>query len=390
MPPRTFSSIAEGDSVTWSHEIGAADVDAFVALSGDDNPLHVDDDFARLHGFRGRVVHGMLVGAFLSRVVGTVLPGPGAVWLSQSIRFAQPVYVGDRVEVTVSVTHKAEALRTLVLDTTVRNQHGATVLSGEARMMMLPISQTPPWEELTAVVTGASRGIGAAVSRAIGERGGRVVVNYHASGEAADAVAADVRDAGGDAIAVQADVSTQEGAKALAQAAQDHYGRVDVLVNNATPPIDRKPMMDLGWEEVDRYWNTYVQSAFTLSQAVVPGMKDRGYGRIVHTLTSAMWGTPPPNTAGYVAAKCGLWGLAKAMAVELASFGITVNAVSPSAVMTDQWEDASDNRRRAMAMSIPAKRLAGPEEVAATVLFLISEGAYVTGANLPVAGGEVM
>ena len=387
---RTFAQIVEGETVSWTHQVSAEDVDAFVALSGDDNPLHVDDDFARIHGFRGRVVHGMLVGAFLSRVVGTVLPGPGALWLSQSIRFAQAVYVGDSIEVSVSVKHKAEALRTLVLETTVRNQHGDTVLSGEAKMMMLAVSETPPWAETTAVITGASRGIGAAVARALGSHGARVVVNYQANAEAAETVVADIRAAGAEAIAVQADVSTEEGARALAKAALDAYGRVDILVNNATPPIERKGMMELGWDEVDRYWRTYVQSAFILSQEFVPGMKERGFGRIVHTLTSAMWGTPPPNTAGYVAAKSGLWGLTKAMAVELASFGITVNAVSPSAVMTDQWEGTSDSRRRAIAMSLPAQRLASPEEVAATVLFLIGEGAYVTGANLPVAGGEVM
>jgi 3-oxoacyl-[acyl-carrier protein] reductase len=108
-------------------------------------------------------------------------------------------------------------------------------------------------------------------------------------------------------------------------------------------------------------------------------------------LTTAMWGTPPVGNSAYVAAKSGLWGLAKGMAVELAPFGITVNAVSPSAVVTDQWEGESDRRRRAMAMAVPAKRLASPEEVAATVCFLAGdEGAYLTGANLPVAGGEVM
>jgi 3-oxoacyl-[acyl-carrier protein] reductase len=120
-------------------------------------------------------------------------------------------------------------------------------------------------------------------------------------------------------------------------------------------------------------------------------MKERGFGRFVHILTSAMWGSPPPGTSAYVAGKSAAWGMAKAMAVELASSGITVNAVSPSAVMTDQWSGESDARRRALAMSLPAKRLAAPQEVAATVLFLLSEqGGYTTGANVPVAGGEVM
>ena len=104
-----------------------------------------------------------------------------------------------------------------------------------------------------------------------------------------------------------------------------------------------------------------------------------------------MWGVPPAGTAGYVAAKSGLWGLAKAAAAELAPHGITVNAVSPSAVMTDQWENTPENRRRGLALRIPAQRLASPEEVAETIVYLAGPGAgYVTGANFPVAGGEVM
>jgi 3-oxoacyl-[acyl-carrier protein] reductase len=290
----------------------------------------------------------------------------------------------------VSVKHKAEALQTLVLDTTITNQHGQTVLEGDARIMMLQVPETPAWKDTAAVVTGASRGIGAAVARALGENGTRVVVNYRGSADAAEAVVAEVKKAGSEAIAVRADVSTKKGARELADASLDAYGRVDLLVNNATPPIRRKGVMDLGWDELDRFWKTYVHSAFALSQAFVPGMKERGFGRIVQTLTSAIWGTPPPNTAGYVAAKSGLWGLTKTMALELAPFGITVNAVSPSAVMTDRCVGSSESHRRALAMSVPAQRLASPEEVAATVMFLITDGAYVTGANLPVAGGEVM
>lgn len=256
---------------------------------------------------------------------------------------------------------------------------------------MLPVDRTPAWNEYVVIVTGAGRGIGAAVARALGELDARVVVNYRAGGDAADHVVSDVKAAGGDAIAVQADVAEGDAGPTLVAAAEERWGRVDALVNSATPPIERKPFEELDWDEVDRYWQTYVRSAFTLTQAALPGMKERGFGRIVHLLTSAIWGKPPPNTAGYVAAKSGLWGLTKALAVELAPHGITVSALSPSAVMTDQWEGSSERQRRALALALPAQRLATPEEVARTVTFLLgSEGAYLHGANVPVAGGEVM
>ena len=116
MRGRTFASLSEGDEGRWTHTIAAEEVDGFAALSGDDNPLHMDDAYARTIGFQGRVVHGMLLSAWLSRVLGTHFPGPGVLWLSQSIRFARAVYIGDSVEVVVRVKHKAVELRTLVLD----------------------------------------------------------------------------------------------------------------------------------------------------------------------------------------------------------------------------------------------------------------------------------
>jgi 3-oxoacyl-[acyl-carrier protein] reductase len=390
MRPRPFGQLVEGTSVSWSHTVTEADVDAFAALSGDDNPLHLDERFARQNGFRTRVAHGMLVGAFISRVLGTLLPGPGVLWLSQTMRFRRPVYVGEEIEVSGRITHRSEALRTLVLDVSVRTAD-EVVLTGEAKVMMLQTVQEVAWEEMTAVVTGSGRGIGAAVARALGAKGVGVVVNYRQDATSAEGVAAAIRESGGRAEVVQADVATVDGARSLAAAALDAFGRIDVLVNSATPSIDRKPLLELEWVEVERYWQTYVQSGFTLMQACVPGMRERGFGRIVHLLTTAMWGVPPAGTAGYVAAKSGLWGLAKAAAAELAPHGITVNAVSPSAVMTDQWEHTPENRRRGLALRIPAQRLASPEEVAETIVYLAGPGAgYVTGANFPVAGGEVM
>src|SRR5207302_1645582 len=134
----------------------------------------------------------------------------------------------------------------------------------------------------------------------------------------------------------------------LVDSALEVFGTVNVIINNASPFIQRKPFMDLSWNEVDLFWQTYVQSAFTLTQAAVPYMKNQGFGRIVNILSTAIFSDPPADLAGYVAAKSGLWGLVRAMAVELAPFGITVNAVSPSAVITDQWNDISENRRRAL------------------------------------------
>jgi 3-hydroxybutyryl-CoA dehydratase len=138
MSGKSFADFSEGDTVRWRHAVTAEEVDSFARLSGDVNPLHLDDEFGRQHGFQGRVVHGALVGAFISRILGTELPGPGCLWLSQSMRFTRPVYVADPIEVVVRVTYKSESLRTLVLETTVQNLRGETLLEGEAKVSVLP------------------------------------------------------------------------------------------------------------------------------------------------------------------------------------------------------------------------------------------------------------
>jgi acyl dehydratase len=146
MSGKPFVELKQGDTVRWRHEITAEEVDAFARLSGDLNPLHLDDAFGRQYGFRGRVVHGALMSAFISRILGTQLPGAGCLWLSHSMRFTQPVYVADAIEIVVRVVHKSESLRTLVLETTVENLDGETLLTGEAKVAVP-----------SAVMTGAIR-----------------------------------------------------------------------------------------------------------------------------------------------------------------------------------------------------------------------------------------
>jgi 3-oxoacyl-[acyl-carrier protein] reductase len=390
MNPRPFATFEDGETARWKHRVSRDEVDRFAALSGDDNPLHMDAAFARQHGFKGRVVHGMLIGSFLSRVLGTRLPGPGVVWLSQSMRFVRPVYIDEEIEVVVQVSHASE-LGTMQLDTQVLNHKGEPVVTGQAKVMVLQSEQKVSWQDLTAVVTGGSRGIGAASALALGEKKARVVVNYLENRTAADAVVEQIEKSGGRGLAVQADVSSPEGAKKLIHAAVDAFGSADAIVNSASPPIVRKPFVDGEWSEIDAYLRAYVQSAYALTREALSGMRERGFGRIVNVLSTAMWGTPQTEMSSYVVAKSALWGLTKAMAVELAPLGITVNAISPSAVITDQWQDEPDSRARAMAARIPLRRLATPENVAQAVTFLIGpEGSYITGTNLPIAGGEVM
>jgi acyl dehydratase len=130
-----FDRIAIGAEACFSYCVSEADIDAFTSLSGDTNPLHTDHEFAKARGFPARLVHGMLSAAFLSRVIGTMLPGPGVLCISQSFRFLAPVYAGDDVQFVVRVTHKSEATRSFVLASEAVRPGGEKVLTGEAKAM---------------------------------------------------------------------------------------------------------------------------------------------------------------------------------------------------------------------------------------------------------------
>jgi acyl dehydratase len=123
--------------VTLRKEFTASDIDAFAKLSGDFNPIHVDEEFARQTRFRRRIAHGMLSGAYVSTLIGMHLPGPGALWLQQSFEFVAPVFIGDEIEFRLRVEHKSEATRTLLIGVEARNQQGVLVVKGQGKVMVL-------------------------------------------------------------------------------------------------------------------------------------------------------------------------------------------------------------------------------------------------------------
>jgi 3-oxoacyl-[acyl-carrier protein] reductase len=237
-------------------------------------------------------------------------------------------------------------------------------------------------EEGCALVTGASRGIGASVARALAAEGWPVVVNYRSSADAADAVVRDIEAAGGRAIAVAGDVSDPDAADAVVKAAESEFGSVLVLVNNAGITSDglSPQIADDDW---DRVLETNLSGAFRMSRRVLRPMLRKRFGRVVN-VASIVGIRANPGQANYAASKAGLIGLTKTMASEVAKRGITVNAVAPGVIETEMTAGLDG----ALLDYVPARRLGRPEEVAACVSFLASDGAaYVTGTTLTVDGG---
>lgn len=243
------------------------------------------------------------------------------------------------------------------------------------------------------VVTGGERGIGRGIVLAFASRGARLVIAHaddERSAAAAGDVAAEVRRVGAEALVLRADVRRESDVTSLVRDAESRLGRVDVLVNNAGV-YPRALVTEMTVETFDDTVAVNLRGTFLCCRAVLPGMIARRYGRIVNISSAAAF-APRVRGAHYAATKAGIIGLSRALALEVAPHGITVNVVAPGTVDTEQSRQELDDEAFAqLAREIPVGRIGSPRDVAGAVLYFASEEAsWVTGQTLLVNGGRVM
>jgi 3-oxoacyl-[acyl-carrier protein] reductase len=241
------------------------------------------------------------------------------------------------------------------------------------------------------MITGGSRGIGAATARVLAGRGFRVVVNHRDSAPQAKEVVADITAAGGEAVAIRADVAAPGDVSAMADDVAQRWGGVDVLVHNALIPFVVTSFADLTWEQLGGKLDGELHAAYSLTKAVVPGMISRGYGRLIY-LSTGLSRRPRDGMIALGTAKAALDQFVRYVALELAPHGITANLVAPATVSgTQVTGQLTSDRVRELGAAAPMGRLVTPDEVAHTIAFLASEDSgFTTGHYLPVNGGIAM
>ncbi|HAY0912609.1 TPA: 3-oxoacyl-[acyl-carrier-protein] reductase [Staphylococcus aureus] len=241
----------------------------------------------------------------------------------------------------------------------------------------------------SALVTGASRGIGRSIALQLAEEGYNVAVNYAGSKEKAEAVVEEIKAKGVDSFAIQANVADADEVKAMIKEVVSQFGSLDVLVNNAGITRDNL-LMRMKEQEWDDVIDTNLKGVFNCIQKATPQMLRQRSGAIIN-LSSVVGAVGNPGQANYVATKAGVIGLTKSAARELASRGITVNAVAPGFIVSDMTDVLSDELKEQMLTQIPLARFGQDTDIANTVAFLASDKAkYITGQTIHVNGGMYM
>jgi len=392
-----YEDIFVGQKESLRHRVTQSDIEKFVDLSGDDNKLHVSKEFAAKTSFKKPVVHGMIGASFISTIIGTKIPGDGALWFSQTLEFLLPVRVGDEITVTAEVMKKNDRDRTIELNVEIHNQNRQVVTRGVSKVKVLEeleeVVETLKREndKTVALVIGATGGIGSAVAFRLAEDGHDLVLHYHSNKDKANKLKKEIEEKTDSKVYIlQADINDELDVENLIEQAIREAYKIDIYINCASTPIPPIGVTELTYGDFERQLDLNIKVNLSFIKKLLPQMLERKYGKII-TVGSLFSEKPNPNLVHYATAKSALEGFTRAMAFELAPKGICVNMVSPSMIATDLTSDIPEKMKLLSAMQTPMRRLASPEDVAGAVSFLASDKSnYLSGEIIRINGGQLM
>jgi len=395
MTTSKFKDIKIGDTAKLTRVITQKDLDIFAELTGDINKLHTDNDYTKKTHLKKPVAHGMLGMSFISALIGTKLPGNGALWYSQNTEFKQPVRIGDKITAKVEVINKINKLNAIEVSTEIINQHKQLVTTGTAKIKIVePQTSTnpnkPKTDRKTALIVGSTGGIGEVTSLRLARDGFDLVLHYNSDKKMALNLMHKVSKLGRKADIFKADITDESQVEELVNFSLRKFRHITALINCATIKVPNIKFPNLEWSDIENHFDINIKGSFNLVKHLVPAMEDRDYGKIIF-LTTQYIETPPSELLHYVTAKSALSGFSKSLAVELASKGIRINLVSAGMTDTKLISDIPEKIQLLTSQRTPLKRLANPIDVANAISFLASpDSDFLTGETIRVNGGQVM
>jgi 3-oxoacyl-[acyl-carrier protein] reductase len=388
-----YSEINIGESAYIEHTISESDIKKFVELSGDNNRLHLDENFSRLTSFKKPVAHGMIGASFISTIIGTKLPGDGALWYSQNLEFILPVRIGDKLKIVATVINKNDREKIIELQTDIFNQHKQIVTKGVSKVKVieeLDSPETVPSRCQVALILGSTGGIGEQTAISLAKDGYSIILHYYKNVNKANKLKKYLEGiTDKKIIVVQADVINNRDINNMVSEITRYFKSISVFVNATTLYFGNIKIDDMEWKDISDQININIKSNFEIVKILTPLMQKNNYGKIVF-LTSMATEQHNSEWLHYITAKSALNGFAKALAMELAKYGIRVNLVSAGMTNTDLISNIPKKVKLLTIANTPLKKIAEPEDIANAISYLVSDKSdFLTGETIRVNGGQV-
>lgn len=392
MSAKPFEEIQLGDTSELRRTITREDVEKFVALSGDNNPLHTDLDFASRTDLKEPVVHGMMTGNLISALIGKSLPGPGALWLTQELKFISPVRIGDSLVISARVVTKHKREQIIDLEFNARVEGRGEILRGRGSVKLLHLSkETEASREKPvrrALITGASGDIGKAIAAALAADGFQILAQYHLNEKAARTLQAKLHEMDCVCDLVQCNLEDEDETSRKVQDAIGRFGHIDTFIATAAATVYEADLLRASTHEINRAFRLQFHANRNLICLLAPEMLKQRWGRIIGISTDAAHSVPPRGWMSYILGKSALEVLIRQCAVEFGPSGVTANILSPGMTDTGFIINYSPRAKQIVAQSAPNRRLGKPSDIASAAAFLCGLDAdHVNGQTLRINGG---
>ena len=392
---KKYSDIFIGENAEISHKISSKDVENFINLTGDDNKLHFDNDFASRTEFKKPVVHGMLGASFISTLIGTKLPGDGALWYSQTLDFLRPVRINDTITIYAEVISKNDKLRSIELKVIIKNQYKQIVTKGISKVKITEPEKINTIKKVSnrekyALVLGSTGDIGKNTALKLADDGFQIILHYFKNEIEVKKLEKAIISKGRKVTCMKADLLKEKQIVTLVNGLFRLIPALDVLVNCSTIGVPKIKFEDLDWHLMKQHFDINIKTNFFLIKKLFPHFKKQKFGKIVLITTQATE-SPTNDWSYYITSKMALNGFVRSIALDLASIGVNINLVSPSLIDSNLVSDIPKKSKMLIEANTPLNRLCTTEDVSSAISFLVSNNSnFLTGETIRLNGGQVM